>query len=39
VREALPRAGIDPAGRAETLSLKEWAALSAALRPLRHATG
>jgi 16S rRNA (adenine1518-N6/adenine1519-N6)-dimethyltransferase len=36
VREALTRAGVDPARRAETLSLEEWAALSAALRPLRR---
>ncbi|MCS7351860.1 MAG: 16S rRNA (adenine(1518)-N(6)/adenine(1519)-N(6))-dimethyltransferase RsmA [Anaerolineae bacterium] len=35
VRAALAEAGIDPARRAETLSLEEWAKLSASLRPLR----
>jgi len=35
VRRALAEAGIDPARRAETLSLEEWARLSAALRTLR----
>lgn len=35
IRAALTEAGIDPARRAETLSLEEWAALSAALRSRR----
>ena len=35
IRRALAEAGIDPARRAETLSLEEWARLSAALRSLR----
>ncbi len=35
VRAALTEAGINPARRAETLSLEEWASLSAALRSRR----
>lgn len=37
VRAAMAQAGIDPARRAETLSLEEWARLSAALRAVSPA--